>query len=537
MNPSFHALTAPERARLAEAFSLLRAGKAGEAGRLAEELAREVPGHPEVDYLRAEVASAEGDGPRAVRHLRDATRAAPGQWILLLKLARLLLGLRERNAFRRVAAEAAQAAGDDPEGLFAIARAWLAADQPAAAVPLLLRAIATPMGAGHAALWQELGLARFFLGAVDEAEVCIERALSLSGNLPAALHLRSVLRRQRQDAHHVDDLQRRLDATDDPELRVALLFALSKELEDLGDHPASFKALSRGAALKASRSTPALDAELATMRRIGECHTASTLKAMGPGADVEGPLFIIGMPRSGTTLLERMLGRVPGVVPAGELLDLKLVLEAAVRTSRASWPGVDPVEAILGMDAATIGADYLRGAREAVDGGRWWIDKTPVNFLYVGLIRQCLPRARILHLTRQPMDACFAVYKTLFGQAYPFSYRLDTLGDYYIAYRRLMAHWCREFPAQILDVPYERLVTQTEAVAREVLLFCGLPWEEAVLQPELNRAASSTASAAQVREPIHARSVGAWRRHAAALEPLRRRLEDAGLVDADGNAV
>lgn len=523
-----------QRSLLAEAFHLLRAARTVEARAKAEALAKAWPGNPEVEYLLAEVAAAEGDGPRAIVHLEAVTHAVPGQWVPLVKLARLLLGQRRREAFRSVASQAAQAAGENPEALFSVARAYLAADQPGDAIPLLRLALASPQGKNEPQVWQELATALFFLGAAEQAEFCIPKALELAPCLPAALHLRSMLRRQSSTAHHVDDLRARLAMTSDDEAHTAIHFALAKELEDIGEHEAAFIELQRGSSIRASRVSGGLVDEIGTMARIAEHHHALALARMGSGDPSDGPIFIIGMPRSGTTLLERMLGRLPGVAAAGELLDLSLVIGDAARRVQNQRPDLDPVHAVLEADAAAIGAEYLRGAREAVPGSPFWVDKTPVNFLYAGLVHQCLPQARMLHLTRAPMDACFAVYKTLFGQAYPFSYQLDTLADYYIAYRRLMAHWHREFPGAILDVPYEALVTRTRETSERVLAFCGFAWDEVVLQPELNLGASSTASAAQVREPIHARSIGAWRRHTVALEPLRQRLEDAGLVDSAG---
>lgn len=525
------------KAAMAEAFALLRRGDADAAGHIAAELRSQSPGHPEIDYLCAEIASARGDTEAAIVSLQSALLAAPGQWVLLVKLARLLLGQRRRAAFRAVLAEAAAVADGDPEAAFLIARAYLAADQPADALPLLMRAAATPAGSRHPALLHDLATSQFFLGHVEAAEASVRSALALAPLFPAAIHLRSTLRRQSAGSNHVDDLRRRLEVASDPEARVAVLFALAKELEDLGEHEASFEALSEGAALRSTRAGSEVVGEIDTMARIARCHTAEALAAMGEGTAGDGPIFIVGMPRSGTTLLERMLGRLPGVAAAGELLDLKLAVGDGARAGQRRNPECDLVEAILRTPARDLGAGYLRGASEAVASCRWWLDKTPVNFQYIGLIRQCIPGARILHVTRAPMDACFAVYKTLFGQAYPFSYHLETLADFYIAYRRLMAHWHLEFPGAVLDVAYEAMVSDTEGQARRVLAHCGFPWDPAVLRPEENAAPSSTASAAQVREPIHARSVGAWQRHALALEPLRVRLEAAGLVDAHGNPV
>jgi hypothetical protein len=212
-----------------------------------------------------------------------------------------------------------------------------------------------------------------------------------------------------------------------------------------------------------------------------------------------------------------------------------VALAAAVRPLLIADSTKTPAQHSLGIDFAALGRSYLRTARAAVDGAPRFIDKMPINFMYCGLIAKALPGARIVHLVRDPMDTCYAVYKTLFQQAYHFSYDLEELAEYYLTYRALMRHWHQVCPGQILDVNYEALVADTEAQARRLLAWCDLPWRDEVLAPADNPAPSTTASAAQVREPVHARSVQKWRRYAAGLEPLRRRLEAAGVVDGQGN--
>jgi hypothetical protein len=176
---------------------------------------------------------------------------------------------------------------------------------------------------------------------------------------------------------------------------------------------------------------------------------------------------------------------------------------------------------------AELGRRYLEHARWRVGGQRWFTDKLPLNFLNLGFVAAALPGARIVHLVREPMDACFSNLKELFAEAYPYSYRLDELGAHYARYRRLMSHWHGALPGRIHDVSYEALVTSPEAVARGVFEFCGLPWDACSL--DLARGGTvSTASTVQVREGIHARRVGGWQPYARGLEPLRLRLQEEG---------
>jgi hypothetical protein len=164
-----------------------------------------------------------------------------------------------------------------------------------------------------------------------------------------------------------------------------------------------------------------------------------------------------------------------------------------------------------------------------------YLDKTPFNYLYCGLIRKAFPQARIIHMVRDPMDACYAVFKTLFSRAYYYSYDLGELADYYVAYREVMDHWHRLMPGSILDVGYEALVSDPATVSRQIADHVGIPWSEELLEIQDSPRACTTASAAQVREPIYTRSIGLWRNVAAQMEPVRQRLEAAGLVDENGD--
>ena len=216
------------------------------------------------------------------------------------------------------------------------------------------------------------------------------------------------------------------------------------------------------------------------------------------------PIFILGMPRTGTTLVERILGQHPDVISIGEFPDFPQEVGLAAQ----QVPGVGSlVEAALQIDYPALGARYLQQAAAMAQGKPIFIDKLPFSFIYCGLIKKALPQARIIHLVRDPLDTCFAIYKTLFNQVYSFSYQLDELADYFIEYKKLMAHWHQVLPGQILDVHYEQMVAEPEAQAKRILQWCDLPWQDDLLQFHQAKSASTTASAAQVRQPIHKKSV------------------------------
>lgn len=376
-----------------------------------------------------------------------------------------------------------------------------------------------------------------YLGDADGAEAAFEAAIALKPDEYEAYNGRAHLRRQTASSNHVAQLREVIARTRAPAGLVQLHFALAKELEDIGDHDGAFAALAQGAGIKRRHMQYSVETDLQIMAKIREVFGAQAFAAPRPGSPATDPIFVLGMPRTGTTLVERILGSHPEVCSAGELNNFSLELVRLVREAHgaARLSRLDFVEATSRLEFRALGEAYLAATRPLRDSRPRFIDKLPFNFLYAGLIRLALPGASIVNLQRHPMDTCWAVYKQLFRDAYPFSYDLDELGRYYIAYHRLMQHWHEVMPGAIHTVRYESLVADVEGESRRLLAFCGLAWDDRCLRFHENEQPSTTASALQVREPVYATSVGRWRRYERQLEPLRRLLEDAGIDTSAGN--
>jgi len=364
------------------------------------------------------------------------------------------------------------------------------------------------------------------LGRLDEAEATLDRVIELAPQDADAWYNRATLRRQTQQRNHVAQIERRLaQVPANDEKQIALNYALSKEREDLGEHAAAFAALRRGADARRQRMQYRVEDDLETMHLIAATFDAGFFARTHAGHDDARPLFVVGLPRSGTTLVDRILGAHPAVTSRGESADLA---QAVVRAASPAGSKAELVRRSAQIDFAALGRDYAAtlppGAQARV------IDKTPGNFLYLALIAAALPQARIVHLRRNPMDACYAMYKTLFRMAYPFSYDLDDLARYWLGYDALMAHWRALLPpARFLEIDYETLVDDQQSVSRQLLAHAGLEWDEACLHFERNPQPTLTASAAQVRQPIYRSSVGLWRRYERELAPLRRHFDKAGV--------
>jgi len=354
------------------------------------------------------------------------------------------------------------------------------------------------------------------LGRLDQAEATLDRVIALDPGDGDAYYNRATLRRQSAVSNHVPELRAALARPQRPAATVALCYALAKELEDLEDHGTAFAALSRGAAARRRLLSYRVEEDERTMAHIAGAFGARFFGTTPAGHSDPRPIFILGLPRSGTTLIDRILDSHPQVESRGESNDFAraLVTEAGPAQGKAAL-----IERCTRVDLRAVGERYAR--RLGCGPAERSIDKNPVNFLYLGLIARALPAARIIHVRRDPMDVCYAMYKTLFRMAYPFSYDLGDLARYHRAYEGLMAHWRAVLPGAFLEVRYEDLIANQEPVTRELLAFCGLPWDEACLRFQENPAPCLTASAAQVRVPLYSSSVGQWRRYARELEPLR----------------
>jgi len=341
------------------------------------------------------------------------------------------------------------------------------------------------------------------------------------------------------DDPDLDALAAALERTTDSENLAYLNYALAKAYRDTGaSDRAVFSAWEAGARAKRDGCDYDVADDEARMAALAAVFTRECLQAYPPEVanPTEAPIFIVGMPRSGTTLVEQILAAHPRVHAAGEQLKLSALVRDLGREPGTEFPhGFTqvPVERLrrLADDYADQRRQYqfLAGRihlfRTEQDGLAPDIDritdKLPANFQYLGLIALLLPNARIIHLRRDPVDTCLSCYTQLFGGGQQFSYDLTELGRYYRAYDALMQHWRSVLPAgRMLEIDYEQLVAEPEPEVRRLLDHCGLEWEPACLEFHRVERAVRTASSQQVRQPLYRHAVGRWRRYRDRLGPL-----------------
>ncbi|NOZ43543.1 MAG: tetratricopeptide repeat protein [Alphaproteobacteria bacterium] len=365
------------------------------------------------------------------------------------------------------------------------------------------------------------------LGDFTAAEQLFDQVVALNPHDYDACYSRATLRRQTADNNHIDDLQTRIKRGIRHRAgEVQVYYALAKEYEDIGDYKKSFACLTKGASRRNTMLSYDVAQDEAAMTALTETMNADFFDGGINQQNQPGPIFIVGLPRSGTTLVDRILSCHSAVDSLGEINDFALTLMSM--TGPVSGK-IDLIRKSATIDFQRLGQKYLTRIRSRNSKAPTLIDKTPVNYLYVGLIAKSLPTARIIHLRRGPMDSCYAMYKTLFRMGYPFSYSQENLARYYIAYHQLMAHWRRLLPGRILDIDYEALVQDPENVSRWLMAHCDLDWQPQCLDFHLNTSPTATASAAQVRQPLYRTSIDKWRRYQKELRPLRKMLTAADL--------
>ncbi|HEX4410182.1 MAG TPA: tetratricopeptide repeat protein [Xanthobacteraceae bacterium] len=379
--------------------------------------------------------------------------------------------------------------------------------------------------APRAEIYGSLGSALITVGRIDEALEVFDKAIALNPRHPEYYRGIGECRRFTADDPYLaamEGLSEELSSLT-AEQQTVLRFVLAKAYDDVGRHDAAFRHLSEGNRLRRAQVAYDETATLGLHERVAKIFTPDLIRAKAGGGDPSPvPIFIIGMPRSGTTLIEQILASHPGVFGAGEILTFQDAMNTAVGPSgllREPYP-----EAVLSMTAEHfhhVGAHYVRHVKKSAPAAHRIVDKALGNFLNVGLIHLALPRATIIHAARDPADIGFSCFSKMFGTELLYTYDLSELGRYCRSYENLMAHWQYVLPkGDMLRVQYEDLVSDLETHARRIIAHCGLDWDDRCLTFHETRRPIRTASATQVRRPIYRSSVARWRPYATMMEPF-----------------
>ncbi len=507
--------------KLAEAHAT--AGRLEDAETVLRQILKADANQPDALGALAAIAANVGKLDVAIALQERALAARPNAAVFRANLAEMYrrraeaLPADEAEPALRRALELAPERGDVANALGVI---LAAAGRQQEALPFLERAA---NASGAAELWNNVGTVLKELGRFDEALAAFDRASARDPKLAAPLLgvAEAKTFRDGADAHlaRMEALARDLAALP-PEQRAYLHFALGKAYDDLGRTDEAFAQLSAGNALKRQSVGYNEEAALGLFERLKGAFDANVVQRPRGGSSDRTPIFVIGMPRSGTTLVEQIISSHPLVGAAGEISAMNDVTRRL-----GGFP--EQVHALPDNAFFNSGEHYTRTLRRHAPDAPRITDKTPSNMYLVGLIHLMLPNATIVHVQRDPIDTCFSCYSKLFTREQGQTYDLGELGRYYRAYRDLMRHWDEVLSAgRVLSVRYEDVVADIEGQARRLIAHCGLEWDERVLAFHENARAVSTASASQVRQPIYATSVARWRRYEAHLGPLLEALGD-----------
>lgn len=491
------------------------------------------PAHVAARVLLAGTVLANGRMREAVVQLRLAANDLGDDVTMHCRVAQALLRVGEHRALHALLRHPSVMRCQDGATLALLAHVHQSLGEHVDALAMMQRAQACGFDGPDFRFFLAVQLQ--FNGRLDEAAQALEHALAHTPGYGRAALTRARLRRQSASSNHVAQLRRQLQlAKPDSEDRAGLAFALYKELEDLGQTGAAWDALQHGNAVMHARLRHDADAEAALYAQLGALAGQGLFAAQqAPVAHGPQPIFVLGLPRSGTTVLERMLGNHSQIVSAGELNDFGHQLRWGADQAGRSLLDARLLQALPTLDYAQIGARYLEQTQWRAGSARWCIDKLPANAVAIGAIARALPGALIVHLVREPMAVCFSNYRALFGDSYAYSYDLRTLARHYQAYHALMAQWRAALPGRVIDVDYAQMVRDPSTVLQQLMAHCGLQIEPGQIDITRNAAASATLSSVQVREGVHGRNVEEWRRYATQLEPLRQALLHAGLIQAD----
>ncbi len=505
---------------------LLEEDRVDEAEAVLQQALRLNPNYPESICNMGGVHLAREANEQALEHYRRALAMRPVYVEAQMGLAKTLQALENLTEAELAAVRALQFDESNPKVHALLAGIHTEMSKPEQAEAEFERALQLKPDSNEALL----GLGHLFTenGQLERARELFRRALSLKPDDTAArIHLvqNDKVKKGDENFTALQEEEKRLAGLSDNR-RLSLHFALGKCYDDTGEYDRAFEHYLAGCKLKRAKFDYDPDAaatQFAALREIFNKDYIDRLR--GSGDPSAKPIFVLGMPRSGTTLTEQIIASHPDVHGAGELPDLLRIAH------RKTHPDVNTFPANLGhLDAATLTAwaqEYLAGLTQRAPQAKHITDKMPANFFAVLLIHLMLPNAKIIHVNRNPVDTCVSCFTRLFHRKQEHTYDLAELGRYYADYARLMAHWRSVLPPDaFLDIVYEDIVADQEKASRRLLEWCGLEWNDACLDFHKTERQVRTASVTQVRQPIYTSSVERWRKYEKHLGPLLDALGD-----------
>ncbi|MCH9693516.1 MAG: sulfotransferase [Gammaproteobacteria bacterium] len=521
-------------AELQKAAEFAKSEEPNKAEDIYREILKKDPEHVEAARLLAEIATEKKRYRDAEVFLRHAAANAPDYGRIWVDLCNVLRELEKLDDALDCATRVISLAPDKAEPHMLHANVLGAMGRHDEAIDAYERALA--IAPGKAGAMCSLGHHLKTVGKQDDAIAMYRRSIATKADHAESYWSLANLKTFQFDAAEVAAMQVLLDNEDlRDDSRVQIHNALGLDFESHKNYQAAFEHYRQCNDLRRqAESYDPVETEAGIGRAIELMDAPFFAEHSDVGCDDPSPIFIVGLPRSGSTLIEQILASHSQVDGTHELGDLAKVVTGMRRKTGCKSGYPDNVVELSAEHWRDVGSQYIESTQKYRAGAAFFIDKNPNNFMYIGLLRAALPNARIINARRHPMDSCFGSYKQLFASGQPFTYDLMELGEYYLQYQRLLDHIHTVLPGFVLDVHYEQVVADLDGQVRRILDYCGLPFEEACLSFHETARAVKTASSEQVRQPIYSSSVNLWKNYEPylhelieVLEPLLLKLPEA----------
>jgi tetratricopeptide (TPR) repeat protein len=482
--------------------------------------------------IMGEVASIHGQLERAVDLFHTSSLRDPRNLHALVCLARALIDMHRFKPALEAASRALDLKPRDAGSLHRLGLVFANAGDHAQAVSLFQEAV--KLVPRNATYLYDFGVGLQIMGESQQSEAVLRRCIDADPRFYRAYAKIIELNTQTNDRNYVTILSHMLDQSpDDIERSLTIGYALAKTYDDVGDIKAGLDSLRRGKQPMRRQLAYRYDDDQEIFAAAADTLSGAFRHASQPAPDA--PIFVIGMPRSGTSLVDRIVSSHPLVSSAGELQTIAILIHRLTGVGAPRTLQAEAFRRARSTDLSQLGRDYLSETAALTGAAPRIVDKLPFNFFFAGVIHRALPNARIICLRRDPVDVCLSNYRTFFspGSAFHgYSYDLCDIARYYVLFDRLMAHWSDVLPGnRFMSLRYEDLVSDQEAQTRRLLKFCGLDWDARCLDFQNNAAGLMTASILQVRKPMFTTSIGRWRRYGDVLAPMIDILTQAGVLE------
>ncbi len=512
---------------LRQGFAFLAAGRTTEASECCKRLLGAKPDLAEGHFLVGLIATELKQNATAVQAFGSVTKLQPQHGAAWANMARQFMFAGQPARADAALEKAVKHHDDNPTVLDLIGAVYSLLGDQVEAGEWMKKALARQPDAVPFMVNRANNL--MFLGELDDAEALLNKVLEKAPGNPNAHWILSNVRKA-TDRSHVDVVTTLVkNENNNPRGLSFLNYGLGKELEDLEAWDEAFDAFAAGATARRQTIEFNEAEEIAMYQAFADTFTEGWFAQCDDGHDDPSPIFVVGQPRTGTTLVERIITSHSQVHSAGELKQFGNCVRRLTDYREPHRYTAKLAELASNVSCKKLGKAYIATTAKMRGDTPRFVDKLPPNYLYIPLILKALPNAKIVHLRRDPMDACFASFKQLFADAYPHSYDQAEMARHHARYYHLMAVWRERFGDRFFDIAYEDTARDLEPNARALIEFLDLPWEDACLNFHQQSGAVTTASAVQVRQPVHTKSVGRWRRYEQQLQPMRHALEAAGV--------